>query len=243
MAARPVASRARSSKIAAVLAPSSTSAIIWPLLAAAPNSLALKGTTAASSISSALAKSATEISGRLGMPTPFSTTRGAGSLRARGAQIVEQALGVAQARQLRRCDDEGLVGRRQHPARPGGPDMGNVEHDIGRGGAQDLEQRIEGRFVEVVDTLDRRRGGEDRQLLAAFRQQAVDQIGVEAIRRKYRFGDALRRILVEVQTRRAERRGRDRRSRSPRRDPGRSTRRDYARCTRRRRRPCSPSPR
>ena len=45
------------------------SAIIWPLLAAVPNSCGSNGMTAIGSSSSALAKSAGLISGRFGTPT------------------------------------------------------------------------------------------------------------------------------------------------------------------------------
>ena len=44
-----------------------------------------------------------------------------------------------------------------------------------------------------------------RQMLGALRQQAVEQHLVETLRARQRFGDALHRILVEVEARRAER--------------------------------------
>ena len=42
------------------------------------------------------------------------------------------------------------------------------------------------------------------EIVAAFGQQAVDQVGVDAIGREHRLGDALRRVLIVVEPRRAE---------------------------------------
>ena len=97
-----------------------------------------------------------------------------------------------------------LVAADQHAARPGVPGMGNVEHDPGRGGAHRVDQRVEGRFAEIVETVEHRGRREQAQLVAAFGQQAIDEIGVDALGREHRLGDALRRVLVEVETRRAE---------------------------------------
>ncbi len=42
-------------------------------------------------------------------------------------------------------------------------------------------------------------------MIGALRQQAVDEGGVDAVGRKHRFGDALRRILIEIEAGGAER--------------------------------------
>ncbi len=67
-------------KTCAVLPFGSISAIICPLLAAAPNNLASWDMIAVVSVSTALANSAAAISGRLSMPTPFRTRREGASL-------------------------------------------------------------------------------------------------------------------------------------------------------------------
>ena len=68
----------------------------------------------------------------------------------------------------------------------------------------EFDDRIERGFGEIVDPVERRRRGEKAELVRATRQQAIDEIGVDAIRREDRFGNALRRILIEIETRRAE---------------------------------------
>ena len=64
---------------------------------------------------------------------------------------------------------------------------------------------------EVVEAVEHRRRREQAQILAAFREQAIDQVGVDAFGRKHRFGDALRRVLIEVKARGAEAADRNRR--------------------------------
>ena len=58
--------------------------------------------------------------------------------------------------------------------------------------------------AEVVDPVERRRRRQQAQMIGALRQQAVDEGGVDAIGREHRVGDALRRILVEVEAGGAE---------------------------------------
>ena len=82
--------------------------------------------------------------------------------------------------------------------------MRDVEEDAGNGGAQDIEQAIERRLVQIAGAVEERRGGQQAELVAALRQQPVDQVGVEAIGAEHRLGDALGRILVEVEAGRAE---------------------------------------
>ena len=69
----------------------------------------------------------------------------------------------------------------------------------------DIEHRLEGLASEVVFAVERRRRGEQAQVIRAFGQQPVDEAAVDAVRREYRVGNALRRILVEVETGGAER--------------------------------------
>ena len=70
--------------------------------------------------------------------------------------------------------------------------------------AQRIEDRIEGLGAEVVDPVERRRRRQQAQMVGAFRQQAVDERGVDAVGREHRVGDALRRILVVVEAGGAE---------------------------------------
>ena len=73
-----------------------------------------------------------------------------------------------------------------------------------------IDQRIKRGFTEVVEPIEHRRRRQEMQIVAAFRQQAIDQRGVDAVGREHRLGDALRRILVEVEPRRAKPRSRSR---------------------------------
>ena len=77
--------------------------------------------------------------------------------------------------------------------------MRHVEHDPGRRGAHGVDQRIERGLGEVIEPVEHRRRGEQMQVVAAFRQQPVDQGGVDAVGREHRLGDALRRVLVVVE--------------------------------------------
>ena len=82
--------------------------------------------------------------------------------------------------------------------------MRNVEHDAGHGGAQRVEDAVEGLGAEVVDAVERGRRRQQAQMIGAFRQQAVDEGGVDAVGREHRVGDALRRVLVVVEAGGAE---------------------------------------
>lgn len=119
------------------------------------------------------------------------------------AQRVQHVLGVAQIGEIgNRCDDH-LVDARQHRARPFRPCMRNIEHGDGRAALQNVEHRLEGLAVEIIGTVEQRGRGKQRQMLGAFRQQAVEEDLVETIGCEDRFGDALGRILIEVDVRRA----------------------------------------
>ncbi len=83
--------------------------------------------------------------------------------------------------------------------------MRNVEHHIGNRETQHVENRIEGLGAEIIDSVQRGRRREQAQVIGAFRQQAIDESGVDAIRREYGIGDALGRVLIVVEPGRAER--------------------------------------
>ena len=112
---------------------------------------------------------------------------------------------------LRRLARSGAATIRMSSARdqralgPSRPLMGNVEHDAGHRGAQRVEDRIEGVGAEIVDPIERRRRRQQAEMVGAFRQQAVDERGIDAIGREHRVRDALRRILVVVEAGGAER--------------------------------------
>ena len=95
--------------------------------------------------------------------------------------------------------------RDQGAPRPAGPHMRHVEHDARHGRAQHVEDRVERLGAEVVDLVERRGRGEQAQMVGALRQQPVDEGRVDAVRRHHGVGDALRRVLVEVEAGGAER--------------------------------------
>ena len=76
--------------------------------------------------------------------------------------------------------------------------MRHVEDQQRRAALRDVDDLREGILVEIVDAVERRRRGEQGQVLGALRQQAVEIDLVEPFRREDRLGDALRRILVEI---------------------------------------------
>ena len=92
----------------------------------------------------------------------------------------------------------------QQPLGPARPLMRHVEHDAGNRRAQRIEDRIEGVGAEIVDAVERRRRRQQAQVFGAFRQQPVDERGVDAVGREHRVGDALRRVLVVVEAGGAE---------------------------------------
>ena len=63
---------------------------------------------------------------------------------------------------------------------------------------------IERCLGEVIHPVEGRGRGENAELFAAFGEQPIDEIGVEAVGREDGFGDALRRILIEIETGRSE---------------------------------------
>ena len=75
----------------------------------------------------------------------------------------------------------------------------------GNARAQDVEDGVEGIGAEIVDALERRRRGQQAQMIGALREQAIDESGVDALGREHGVGDALRRVLVVVEAGGAER--------------------------------------
>ena len=71
--------------------------------------------------------------------------------------------------------------------------MRNVEDDPGRRRAHRVDQRVERGLAEVVEPVEHRRSGQQAQVVAAFRQQAID----ESWRRRVRARTRLRRRLAE----------------------------------------------
>ena len=142
--------------------------------------------------------------GALGYACHVDDEPGPAIVRARLAQHVHQHLGVAEIGEVRRGDEYDLVGSDQLAARPSGPHMGHVEHDAWRGGAQQLDGGIEAGLAQVVDAVERGGRRQHVQRLGAFRQQPVEEVRIEPLRREHRLGDALGRILVEVEAGRAE---------------------------------------
>ncbi len=83
--------------------------------------------------------------------------------------------------------------------------MRHVEDDVGDRPAQDVQNRIERLGAEIIDPVERRRRGQQAQVVGAFRQQPVDEGGIDAIGREHRVGNPLRGILVVVEAGGAER--------------------------------------
>jgi hypothetical protein len=87
----------------------------------------------------------------------------------RGAQEIDQVLGVAQIGEVGRGDDEDVVGGDQHALRPSAPHMRHVDDGARDGGAQHVEDAVEGLGGEVVDALQRRRRRQQAQMIGALR--------------------------------------------------------------------------
>ena len=115
-----------------------------------------------------------------------------------------QGLGVAERGELGGGDDHDLVRADEDAPRPGRPAVRQVEHDGRRRAAQDVDQPVHRRFREVRGAVEGGGRGEQAEIVAALRQEAVDEVRVEAVGREDRLRHALRRILVEVEAGRAE---------------------------------------
>ena len=125
-------------------------------------------------------------------------------VRPRRLEEIVDVLGVAQVREIGRGDDQDLVGADQRLLGPAGPLMRHVEHDARHRRAQRIEDRLERIGAEIVDPVERRRRRQQIEMIGAFGEQPIDEGGVDAVGRKHRFGDALRRVLIEIEAGRAE---------------------------------------
>ena len=79
--------------------------------------------------------------------------------------------------------------------------MRQVDDHARRGLAHRIDHRFIGFRRRVIFAFQRGRRGEQRQMIAALDQQAVEQHIVEAFRRRQRVGDALAGLVVEIQAR------------------------------------------
>jgi len=64
--------------------------------------------------------------------------------------------------------------------------------------------RLEGVSREIIDAVERGGRREQAQMVGAARQQAIDEGGIDPVRGEDRVSHALRRILVVIQSGRAE---------------------------------------
>jgi hypothetical protein len=83
--------------------------------------------------------------------------------------------------------------------------MWQVDHHAWGGLAHRVNHRLIGFRHRIIVALQRRRRGEQRQMLAALDQKAVQQHVVQALRRGQRIGNALAGLVVEIQAQGAER--------------------------------------
>ncbi|MCY1291886.1 hypothetical protein D9M70_410900 [compost metagenome] len=81
--------------------------------------------------------------------------------------------------------------------------MRNIKNGNGGAALQDLQDRVERTGLKIIGAVQHGGGGQQRQVVGAFGQQPVKEHLVQALWRKHRFGNALRRILVEIDVGRA----------------------------------------
>ena len=84
------------------------------------------------------------------------------------------------------------------------PGVRQVEDHRRNAALGDVDDLLEGALVEIVGAVEGGRRGEQAEVIRAAGEQAVEEVVVEAIRGVDRLGDALRRILVEVEAGGAE---------------------------------------
>ncbi len=83
--------------------------------------------------------------------------------------------------------------------------MGNIENQKRRAALCRIDQMGKCVCIEIINAIECRRRGKQRQMLGALREQPVEIDLVDAFRREHRLGNALRRVLVEIDICRAER--------------------------------------
>ena len=116
--ARPVSVCASERKVSAARWPDDTSAIIWPLLAAVPNSCGSNGIDGDRLEFERLGEVRRLDLGPLRHADLVEAVLRAAVVRARGAQQVDQVLGVAQVGEIGRGDDQDVVGADQRAPAP-----------------------------------------------------------------------------------------------------------------------------
>src|SRR5262245_33870052 len=123
---------------------------------------------------------------------------------ARGLDLVDQVLSVAQVCGIGNSGDDHVVSAHHQLFRPLGPDMRHVEHDPWRAVAHYLEHGLASAGVEIVRPVERAGRGEQAEIIRAARQEPVELEHIETVRRSERIDDALRGVLVEIEPGRAE---------------------------------------
>jgi hypothetical protein len=112
----------------------------------------------------------------------------------RGLEEIVEVFGVAEVGEIRRRNNENVVGTDQRLPGPTAPQVRHgIEYSLKRVGA------------EIVNVVERRRRRQQAQMVGTFGEQPVDKGVIDAVGRKHRFGDALRRVLVEIEAGGAER--------------------------------------
>ena len=87
-----------------------------------------------------------------------------------GLQQIVDVLGIAQVRTIGCGDDENVIGIEQGPFGPSGPEMRDVQHDAGHGGAQRVENGVKCFLTEVIDFFQRGRRGQQAEMIGTFGQ-------------------------------------------------------------------------
>ena len=114
-------------------------------------------------------------------------------------QQIDQILCIAQIGEVGPGDDKNVVGAYQSSFGPSRPQVRNIENDARNGATQGIKRRVECLGSEVIDPVERGRRGQQAEMVGAFRQQTVDECGIDTIRRENRVGNALRRILIVIE--------------------------------------------
>ena len=117
---------------------------------------------------------------------------------------VEQVLGIAQGRQIRRHRHDHLVGREQGLAHPGHPQMRQIKRDERRLAANLFQHHFIFTRREFPIAVQRRRRRKQTQPLGTAHQKPVEQRIIEPVRFVEGIAQRLGRVLVEIEPGRAE---------------------------------------
>ena len=118
---------------------------------------------------------------------------------------IDERLAVAQAGEIGRRDDHDVVGASSVWRTHGVQHMRQIDDDAGRHPAHRIEHGFIGVGIGFVVAIEHGRRGEEREMLADFHEQAVEENVVETFRRGQRIGHALAGLFVEVEAAGAER--------------------------------------